>query len=209
MQQHQQQMTRLRYELKVEPLLKRGRWDSDTHETLNNLLKVQLRTLLAEALHAWANDKENKKTWLTDAVEELQFEVVAILLYHSADAHQQCPLPVRHNLTAFDGISTLFHTRNSNLTSLMATLLNNNNDRLGLRPIDIAMRIRKRSADETRLKQKMLQYLQQYLQQGELALALMMSHQPRLGHASPLQHLFPDKLGRNHFFSEIILENEI
>ncbi len=34
---------------------------------------------------------------------------------------------------------------------------------LGLRPIDIAMHLRERNAEDKRLKQKMVQYLQQYL----------------------------------------------
>ncbi len=61
---------------------------------------------------------------------------------------------------------------------------------LDLRPIDIAMRICDINADETHLEQKIVEYLQQ----GEPALAVMKSPQPRLGHASLLQHLFPDTL---------------
>jgi hypothetical protein len=34
---------------------------------------------------------------------------------------------------------------------------------LGLRPIEIAMHLRERNAEDTRLKQKMVQYLQQHL----------------------------------------------
>jgi hypothetical protein len=61
---------------------------------------------------------------------------------------------------------------------------------LGLRPIDIAMHLRERNAEDTRLKQKMVQYLQQ----ADRTLALMMSHQPRLGQALPLQPLFRETM---------------
>ena len=254
--EHLWQMVQLRD--KVEALLKRG-GHSENRDQLDELLIQQPRALLAEALHSFATGEDQKNTWLTNAVRKRQFEIVAILLYHGADAHQPCPQ--RNNLTAFDGMFSHYHAQNRHLFYLMATLLNNNdvpperemrypNDHLfgsdpnamllkvspsdgiesatndtpltmavslelpytirylverrgaridlpnglGLRPIDVAMQLRESKAEDTILKQKILQFLRIYQQKADRNLAAMMSLHPRLGQKSPLQPLSPETL---------------
>jgi hypothetical protein len=97
--------------------------DSENQKQLDALLKQQPRALLAEALHSFATLKDNENTWLTIAVRKMQFEMVAILLYHGADAHQPCP--VNCNMTAFDIMFSHRHAQNRDIFYLMATLLNN------------------------------------------------------------------------------------
>jgi hypothetical protein len=119
--EHLWQMVQLRD--KVEALLKRG-GHSENRDQLDELLIQQPRALVAEALHSFATGEDQKNTWLTNAVRKRQFEIVAILLYHGADAHQPCPQ--RNDLTAFDGMFSHYHAQNRHLFYLMATLLNNN-----------------------------------------------------------------------------------
>ena len=106
----------------IETLLSRS-YASDTQERLDNLLKAQPPARLAKAMRSWATGEENKNTWLTNAVHSRNFEIVAILLYHGADAHQPCPR--RDGLTAFDGAFTHYHAQRRPWFYLMATLLNN------------------------------------------------------------------------------------
>jgi hypothetical protein len=79
--------------------------------------------MLQAVMNGWVRGKEGRHTWLTEAVHDTKFEIVAILLFYGADPNKACPL--RENRTAFDGCWSHRHAQNRDRFHFMATLLNN------------------------------------------------------------------------------------
>ena len=70
----------------------------------------------------WKTGQEGKHTWLTDAVSNGLWEIVAILLFYGADPHQNCPQHRHYN--AFDYLLNFRPYRDYGMYYFGATLLN-------------------------------------------------------------------------------------
>ena len=108
---------------KIDSILYHSTRNPEELDTLLAFLSVGNKERVIDVVrNSWALNMVDRETWLTKAVFESDFEIIAILMSYGADPLKVCPL--KDNLCAFDMLATHYHAQNRPRFHFLATLLN-------------------------------------------------------------------------------------